>query len=140
MKQGSVVIRKVRPDDAAQICGIYNYYIANTTTSFEEAPVTTAEMAARIEAVTRDFPWYVYEENGEITAYAYLHYYHTRRAYRFTAEDSIYVKNGCQHKGIGKKLLALLIADAERLGLHTIMARLGLPTAARERLHRAVGF
>jgi phosphinothricin acetyltransferase len=97
-------------------------------------------MTARIEAVTRDFPWYVYEESGEITAYAYLHYYHSRRAYRYTAEDSIYVKKGCQNKGIGKKLLALLIADAGRLGLHTIMALLGLPNEASERLHRAAGF
>ena len=134
------MIRPVTPEDAQAICAIYNYYVLNTVVTFEEDPVSAAEMKERIEAVTKDFPWYVDEEDGEITAYAYLHSYHPRSAYRFTVEDSIYVKNGWQKAGIGTKLLELLISDAKKCGKHSIMALLGVPNDASEALHRKCGF
>jgi phosphinothricin acetyltransferase len=134
------VIRPVTLQDAEAICAIYNYYVLHTTVTFEEEPVGVAEMETRIKNVTKDLPWYVYEENGEIIAYAYLHYYHSRSAYRFTVEDSIYVKNGCQQNGVGTRLLELLIDDAKRLGKHSIMALLGVPNAASNALHKKCGF
>jgi phosphinothricin acetyltransferase len=134
------MIRPVTPKDAEAVCAIYNYYILNTTATFEEEPVNAAEMETRIQNVTKDFPWYAYEENGEVTAYAYLHYYHTRSAYRFTVEDSIYVKNDLRRHGIGTQLLNLLISDAKKLGSHSIMAILGVPNPASEALHRKCGF
>ncbi|MDR0707973.1 MAG: GNAT family N-acetyltransferase [Treponema sp.] len=134
------MIRPVAPEDAEAICGIYNYYVRNTFVTFEEEPISAAEMSARIAAVTTDFPGYVYEEDGELIAFAYLHYYHSRSAYRFTVEDSIYVKNGRQKTGIGAQLLNLLIGDAKKLGKHSIMAILGLPNGASEALHKKCGF
>jgi phosphinothricin acetyltransferase len=134
------MIRPVTLQDAEAICAIYNYYVLNTIVTFEEEPVSTAEMETRIKNVTKDLPWYVYEENGEIIAYAYLHYYHSRSAYRFTVEDSIYVKNGCQQNGLGTRLLELLIDDAKKRGKHSIMAILGVPNAASEALHKKCGF
>jgi phosphinothricin acetyltransferase len=134
------MIRLVTLKDAEAICTIYNYYILNTTSTFEEEPVSAAEMETRIQNITKDFPWYVDEENGEVIAYAYLHYYHTRSAYRFTVEDSIYVKNGCRRHGIGTQLLKLLISDAKKQGKHSIMAILGIPNPASEALHQKCGF
>jgi phosphinothricin acetyltransferase len=134
------MIRPVTPKDAEALCAIYNYYVLNTTATFEEEPVQAAEMDARIQNITKDFPWYVYEEDGNVIAYAYLHYYHTRSAYRFTVEDSIYVKNGCQRHGIGAQLLTLLINDAKKLGKHSIMAILGIPNPASAALHQKCGF
>jgi phosphinothricin acetyltransferase len=134
------VIRPVTPEDAEAICGIYNYYVLNTAVTFEEEPVSAAEMRTRIETVTKDFPWYVYEEDGELIAYAYLHSYNPRGAYRFTVEDSIYIKNGRQKTGIGTQLLRLLIGDAKKRGKHSVMAILGIPNAASEALHKKYGF
>jgi phosphinothricin acetyltransferase len=134
------MIRPVTPEDAEAICGIYNYYVLNTTVTFEEEPVSAAEMRGRIAAITKDFPWYVYEEGGELIAYAYLRPYHSRSAYRFTVEDSIYVKNGRQKAGIGARLLGLLIGDARKSGKHSVMAILGVPNPASEALHRKYGF
>jgi phosphinothricin acetyltransferase len=136
----TTMIRPVTPEDAEAICDIYNYYVRNTVVTFEEEPVSAAEMRTRIETVTKDFPWYVYEEDGELIAYAYLRYYHPRSAYRFTVEDSIYVKNGRQKAGIGTQLLDLLIGDAKKSGKHSVMAILGVPNAASEALHRKYGF
>jgi phosphinothricin acetyltransferase len=134
------MIRLVTLEDAEAVCAIYNYYVLNTIVTFEEKPVSAAEMRERIKSVVQDFPWYVYEENGKITGYAFLHYYNTRSAYRFTVEDSVYVKNGRQQNGIGTRLLERLIQDAKRLGKHSIMAILGIPNDASEALHRKHGF
>jgi phosphinothricin acetyltransferase len=134
------MIRLVTPEDAEALSAIYNYYVLNTIVTFEEIPLSAAEMRERIKSVVKDFPWYVYEENGEISGYAFLHYYHTRSAYRFTVEDSIYVKNSRRQNGIGTQLLERLIQDAKRLGKHSIMAILGIPNDASEALHRKYGF
>ena len=52
------------PEDIPALCAIYNYYIEHTTATFEEEPVDEAEMERRVSAVTKDFPWYVYEGGG----------------------------------------------------------------------------
>ncbi|MDR1470331.1 MAG: GNAT family N-acetyltransferase [Spirochaetaceae bacterium] len=134
------MIRPVTLEDAQAMCDIYNYYVLNTVVTFEEEPVDAAEMRARIETVTKDLPWYVYEEDGELIAYAYLHAYHPRCAYRFTVEDSIYVKNGRQKTGIGTQLLESLINGARKCGKHSIMAILGIPNDASCALHKKCGF
>jgi phosphinothricin acetyltransferase len=134
------MIRAVTPKDAQAICAIYNDYVLNTLVTFEEVPVSSVEMRTRIATITKDLPWYVYEEYGEVVAYAYLHYYHGRSAYRFTVEDSIYVKRGRRKAGIGAQLLNLLIADAQKHGKHSIIALISTPNAASEALHRKCGF
>jgi phosphinothricin acetyltransferase len=52
--------------DVAAITEIYNYYVINTVVTFEEIPVTNEIMKTRIQEVTEKFPWYVFEENGEV--------------------------------------------------------------------------
>ena len=65
------MIRPVTPDDASAIVDIYNHYVATTTISFEEHPVTPDEMAGRIRDVTAALPWFVYESEGKVAGYAY---------------------------------------------------------------------
>jgi len=85
-------IRPARRDDCGRISEIYNYYIKNTAISFEEEGVSIEEMEARMESITRRFPWLVHEEDGVIKGYAYLSAWKERSAYRYTAETTIYVE------------------------------------------------
>jgi phosphinothricin acetyltransferase len=82
--------------DAAGICDIYNYYVTETVISFEEVPVTTEQMEQRIRNITVQFPWFVSKESGVITGYAYAAPWRDRIAYRYSVEDSIYIRNGHQ--------------------------------------------
>ena len=66
------MIRDVRLEDAAKISDIYNYYIKNTIITFEEIKVDSHEIQNRIKTVLEKFFWIVYEEDGEIKAYAYI--------------------------------------------------------------------
>ncbi|MDR3248449.1 MAG: GNAT family N-acetyltransferase [Treponema sp.] len=134
------MIRVVKNDDAEAIAGIYNYYIANTVITFEEAPVDAGLMNDRITSVTTQYPWYVWEEKGEIIGYAYAHRWHERAAYRYAAEDSIYIKPGYERRGIGQQLLGRVIEDLRRQGIHVLMAVIAVPNEGSVGLHEKLGF
>ncbi|MDR0908511.1 MAG: GNAT family N-acetyltransferase [Spirochaetaceae bacterium] len=134
------MVRLVTLADAAAIAEIYNYYIVNTTVSFEESPVSTEEMKARIEKVRADFPWLVYEENGIVLGYAYLSKWKERISYRHTAEVSIYLKHGSEGRGIGTILLEQLLEENKNSDIHVLVACIALPHPASIALHEKFGF
>jgi phosphinothricin acetyltransferase len=134
------MIRPVRSADAAAICGIYNYYVENTVITFDEAPVDAESMKDHLGKITARFPWFVWEEEGEIVGYAYLHQWKERRAYRFAVEDSIYIKQGFQGRGMGKKLLARLLEEVKKIDIHTAVAGITIPNEKSIGLHEKFGF
>jgi len=134
------MIRSVELSDSKSITDIYNYYIETTAITFEEIPLTAPEMQKRVNGIRELFPYLVYEENGEILGYAYLDAFHSRSAYRFTLEDSIYLRNGSQGKGIGRALLDELLNEVKKRDAHSIMAKITLPNERSVNLHEAFGF
>jgi len=134
------MIRTVDLSDCKSIADIYNYYIEATAITFEETPLTVPEMQNRVSGIRELFPYLVYEECGEIFGYAYVDSFHSRSAYRFTLEDSIYLRNGCQGKGIGRALLDELLNEVKKRDTHSIMAKITLPNEKSIKLHEAFGF
>jgi len=134
------MIRPVELSDCKSIADIYNFYIETTAITFEEIPITAAEMQNRINEIRAVFPYLVHEENGEILGFAYVHAFHARSAYRFTLEDSIYLRNGCQGKGIGRALLGELLNEVKKQDIHSIIANIALPNDRSIKLHEAFGF
>jgi phosphinothricin acetyltransferase len=134
------VLRPVNTGDARAIRDLYNYYILNTAVTFEEEAVSPGEMEERIRTVSSRYPWLVWEEDGELTGYAYAREYHERSAYRFTAEDSIYIKSGFEGRGIGKALLAALLEKLRTMDLHALMGIITIPNERSVALHEKFGF
>jgi len=134
------MIRGIKSDDAAAISAIYNYYVENTVITFEEEPVSVKTMEERIRAITAHYPALVWEEAGEILGYAYVHAWHERSAYRFTAEDSIYLKHGLEGKGIGTALFKRLLEEVRKLDLHALMSVITVPNAVSVGFHEKFGF
>jgi phosphinothricin acetyltransferase len=142
------MIRPVTLEDAAAICGIYNYYIENTVITFEEEAVPVPAMENRIKTVstaetpdvTAKYPWLVYEEAGEVLGYASIHPWHERSAYRFTAEDSIYLMHGKTRRGIGAALFACLLEEIWKQDVHVLMSAITVPNDASTALHEKFGF
>ncbi|MDR2070844.1 MAG: GNAT family N-acetyltransferase [Treponema sp.] len=134
------MIRPVTLEDAAAVCGIYNYYVENTTATFDEDAVPVPAMESRIKAVTAKYPWLVYEEAGEVLGYAYIHPWHERSAYRFTAEDSIYLMHGKTGLGMGTALLARLLEETWKQDVHALMSAITVPNDASTALHEKFGF
>ncbi len=102
------MIRIATEADLPQMLAIYAPYIENTTVTFEYNVPTEAEFLERFRRITARFPWLVWEEAGKILGYAYGSAPFERDAYRWCAEDSIYLLPEAQGKGIGTKLCLAL--------------------------------
>ncbi len=134
------MIRSATGKDASAIAAIYNHYIKNTVVSFEEQPISSEEMAGRIESVVPDFPWLILEEAGEVLGYAYASRWNGRCAYRYSAESSVYLDPGAVGRGAGTSLYERLLAELQRMGLHTVIGGIALPNPASVALHEKFGF
>lgn len=134
------MIRDAQLYDAAAIVAIYNPYVRDTTISFEEAPLTTEEMAERIERVTEKYPWLVYEEDGEILGYAYATSWRARKAYQYTVEVTAYVAPSTHKRGIGTQLYTALIGELRARGFHAAIGAIALPNPASVAFHEKLGF
>ena len=129
-------------DDAAAVAAIYAHHVKHGIATFDTAPPSPAEMEARLNKVlTAGWPWLVArEENGEVVGFAYADQFRSRPAYRYTCEDSVYIHHDRRGQGIGRALLALLIVAADRAGFRQMIAVIGGPEPASQRLHAACGF
>ncbi len=137
-----MLVRPAAAQDLPAIHSIYAYHVLHGLASFEEVPPPLEEMRRRYDEVTRQgLPYLVAEDRGEVQGYGYCTLYRTRSAYRHTLEDSIYVKPAMQRKGIGKALLAELIARCTALNYRQVIAVIGdSANAASIAVHASLGF
>jgi L-amino acid N-acyltransferase YncA len=137
-----VTLRPATAADAAALAALYAPHVKSGTATFEVEPPDAAEMERRWrEATSRGLPYLVAVANGELLGYAYAAPYRPRAAYRFTLEDSIYLRDGARGKGIGRVLLAALIEASERAGARQMIAVIGdSANVASIGLHAALGF
>jgi len=134
------MIRPATPSDAADIVAIYNHYVATTTISFEESPVSVEEMAQRITDVSTKLPWYVFEQDGQVVAYAYATPWRVRAAYRFSVETTVYVSPEHPRRGIGSQLYRTLIEALRERQIGVLIGGIAQPNVASVALHEAFGF
>ena len=136
----SPTVRLAAQADLASINEIYNYYVLNSTCTYQEEPSTQAEREVWFIAHGPQHPVTVAEIDGEIVGWASLSPFHPRSAYRRTVENSIYVRHDRQRQGIGAALLTDCIERARSLGHHTIIAGIDLEQAASVSIHQRAGF
>jgi L-amino acid N-acyltransferase YncA len=135
-------LRAAEPRDLAAITAIYAHHVLTGLASFETEAPDEAEMQRRFEAVrAKSFPYLVAQWDGRVVGYAYASLYRERPAYRFALEDSLYVHPDFQGKGIGRALLARLIAECEAIGCRQLIAVIGdSANAPSIGIHAALGF
>ena len=135
-------LRDATPADVSAITAIYAHHVLTGTGTFEEEPPGEAEMAARLAKVQASgCAWLVTEQDGTITGYGYYNQFRDRSAYRFTAEDSIYVREDVRGMGVGKALVQALLDRAAAQGLRQMLAVIGdSENAGSIGLHAALGF
>ncbi len=135
-------IRPSRDEDLPAITAIYAHHVLHGTGTFETDPPSAADMATRrADVLTRGLPYLVAEEQGEILGFAYANWFKPRPAYRFSAEDSIYVADAARGRGVGRLLLDALCDAAEAAGVRKLLAVIGdSANAGSVGVHRAAGF
>ena len=134
------MIRPATHDDAESLVRIYNYYITDTIISFEEEPIASEEMAKRIvETTSSSMPWLVLEQDGQAIGYAYATVWKRRRAYRYSAESTVYLLPGQSGHGYGSRLYEALFAQLKEKGFHTVIGGIALPNPESVALHEKFG-
>ncbi len=121
-----MLIREAAQTDLPAITAIYAHHVLHGTGTFEEVAPDLAEMANRLEKVCQHgWAWLVAEQEGQVQGYAYFAQLRDRSAYRFSAEDSVYVRNDIRGQGVGKALVADLLIRAEAVGFRQMFAVVG---------------
>src|SRR5215472_5863372 len=116
-------IRPATEADLPFITGIYEHAVRYGTATFELIPPDLAEMTRRFRALADGgFPYLVAVVEGEVIGYAYAGPYRPRPAYRFTVENSIYLKPAIHRRGIGLLLMRRLLGACEARGHRQMIA------------------
>jgi L-amino acid N-acyltransferase YncA len=136
---------KIRPGsdaDMATITAIYTHHVLHGTGTFETTPPNEQDMAAwRADVLSKDLPYLVIETEDGVMGFAYCNWFKPRPAYRFSAEDSIYLAPAAHGKGLGRLLLEELMAQAERAGVCKLIAVIGdSANLGSVGAHKACGF
>ena len=142
MTAASLLIRPSTPADLPAITAIYGWNVLNGTGTFELENPDEPEMARRRDDVlSKGLPWLVVERSGVVLGFAYANHFRPRRAYRFCLEDSVYLAADAKGQGLGRLLLAELLARCEAAGARQMLAVIGdSANAGSIGVHRTLGF
>lgn len=145
-----MIIRDAGPQDLPAITAIYAHHVLHGAGTFEEVPPDQAMMAERLAKVQASgWAWLVAEAEGDegqgivagIVGFAYYTQFRDRSAFRFTAEDSIYVRDNVRGQGVGKALVAALLQRATEAGFRQMFALIGdSDNVGSIGLHLSLGF
>jgi phosphinothricin acetyltransferase len=136
-------IRPATPKDLPDVREIYNYYVTNSMVTFDEDTMTLREWRSKYAYLTRlKLPFLVaVSPSGQVLGYALCAPWRQKRAYRYTAESSIYLRPAATGKGLGRALLAALLEASKRAGLKQVLAIIADKGAeASLALHESFGF
>ena len=95
----------------------------------------------RDDVLGKGLPWLVAQRDGVVLGYAYANHFRPRRAYRFCLEDSVYLAADARGQGLGRLLLAELMARCEAAGARQMLAVIGdSANLGSIGVHRTLGF
>lgn len=135
-----MAIRMATVADVPDILAIYAPYVEKTAISFEYTVPTREAFTQRFLGITRQFPWLVWEADGQILGYAYGSLPFERAAYQWSCEASIYLHPDAHRKGIGKQLYAALESLLQQQGYRKVYAIITTANRASVAFHEAVGY
>lgn len=133
-------IEKVSTEDARQLLEIYAPYVENTAVSFEYEVPEIQEFENRIRAITSEYPYIKAVEGDEIWGYAYAGRFKARRAYDYSVETTIYIRQDKRGLGIGKVLYQVLEESLRSMGILNMNACIAVPVSRDEHLTNASRF
>jgi L-amino acid N-acyltransferase len=137
---GEITVRAATEADLEAILDIYNEQVLNSTATFDIEPRTMAAQREWVEQFDERYVLLVAEDGGEVAGWGCLHPYGSKPGYRFSTENSVYVRADKRRTGVGARLLEALIAAGEANGFRTIIARIAGDNPVSVALHERFGF
>jgi L-amino acid N-acyltransferase YncA len=136
------LIRPSQIKDIPAIAAIYAHHVLHGAGTFEIDPPSPNDMAQRrADVLAKGLPYLVAAKGDHVLGFAYCNWFKPRPAYRFSAEDSIYLADEAMGQGLGRALLAELMAQAEKAGVRKLIAVIGdSANHGSIGVHRSAGF
>jgi phosphinothricin acetyltransferase len=136
------LIRPSRPEDIPAITAIYAHHVFTGTGTFETEPPSPSDMSSRrADVLEKGLPYLVAVDGDKVLGFTYCNWFKPRPAYRFSAEDSIYLAPDAHGQGLGRSLLTELMAQAEKAGVRKLIAVIGdSANVSSIGVHQSVGF
>ncbi len=142
-----IKIEAVTIDDAIELLSIYAPYVENTAISFEYEVPKLEEFKKRIKKISKNLPYLKAVDDGKIIGYAYASQFKERKAYDWSVEVTIYIKENFKNKGIGRKLYEALELSLKNIGILNMNACIAIPKEIDDHLnwdsynfHKKMGF
>jgi L-amino acid N-acyltransferase YncA len=135
-----ISIRPAITEDCSAINDIYNHYVRSDTCTYQIEPDTLALREAWLAQHGGAHPVLLAEQDGQVVAWGALSKFHPRLGYRFSVEDSVYVRPDCLRRGLGRALLGELLRLAREAGHHTVIALISAEKSGSIALHEQFGF
>lgn len=134
------MIRFAAAKDGAELLEIYAPYVTGTTVSFEYEVPAVEEFRRRVKETSARYPYLVWEEDGALLGYAYAHPYAARPAYQWSAELTVYLRQGVSRRGLGSRLYGALMELLRLQGVRNVYGCVTAENTASVAFHHALGF
>lgn len=146
-KQEGISIRTAQVSDAEELLEIYAPYVENTAISFEYEVPSLSEFRQRIGNIQKKYPYFVAQKHGKIIGYAYASDFHPRKAFQWSVETTIYLREECRGRGVGRMLYHALEETLRLQNILTMDACIAYTemedeylTNASQRFHESMGY
>ena len=135
-----IIIREAAEKDLGVVNDIYNYFVLNSTCTYQTEPSTLEERKKWLGEHQNPYVVTVAEIGGKVVGWGSLSRFHPRAAYGRTTENSVYIHPDWHRRGIGQALLDDLIRRAKASGFHTVIALISADQTPSIKLHEKFGF
>ena len=134
-------LRDATTADLAAISDIYNYYVLNSTCTYQLEPETLENRQAWFLGHSPDkYPVVVVELDSRVIAWGSLSKFHVRAGYDPTVEASVYIHHEHHRRGLGRTILTHLVERARAAGYHTLIGGASADQTASISLQESLGF
>ena len=136
-------IAKISENNLRAAHKIYNYYIVNSYSNFEEKKISYKKFYQNYKfIIDNKLPYLVALYEKKVVGLAYLNKFREKSGYRFAFENTIYIHNDHIKQGIGFKLLKELVnVSKKNKNVKLLVAVIGsIDSKGSIRLHEKMGF
>lgn len=139
--ENKITIRPAAPEDAEAINELYGWYVGHSTATYQYIRPTVEETRADLCLALEKAAFVVAVDGaGKLAGYACAHPWHTREAFAWDAETTVYCDPHRLSLGVGKRLYTAVLEILKAKGYWNAIALVADPNPASAAFHKAMGF
>jgi phosphinothricin acetyltransferase len=134
------IIRKVCDTDKKNVIDVFNYFIEKTFAAYPEKKVEYSFFEILQEISVNDSCYVIEDRNHTIIGFGLLRKHQHVDVFQRTAEVTYFILPEHTERGLGSKLLDILIHDARESDIDTLLAHISSLNEKSILFHRKHGF